>query len=311
MQLELEVLKQKTTDIEELSSQCRKLEDELTLKNEEIKNISNELAGLQKDFENAKKISESQIQEKTAEISKLSDILNDLNQYKADSDTEKNNLKLELNEARSNIILLQNKFEEKSAAEGRYKQQIDDLNIHKDEDSVKLHSKISELNSEIEEVRSKLNDSLAIIDSQKTEFENKFKEKETEITILNDKLKNVTECKDEIIGNLKSMVTEKDEQVIALNIEVTKLSENLLRTEDELKETQAELEIGRDEYISLKEEHDDLVIRIDDNVILKNQETRELHSEITKLKQDLTLERERLGNEYESEKQVGRLVILS
>lgn len=166
---------------------------------------------------------------------------------------------------------------------------------------------ISDKNKAIDCLNLKLNEALYNVDEQKKSYEEQMKEKTYEIAILNDKLQNVNVCKDEIINNLKSMIAEKDKQVIALNVEVLKISEDNIRLKDELVETQAELEIGNNELVTLREEHESIIARNESNLALKNQELRTLHDEINSLnqqKKELENEKEKIGIEFGAEKQV-------
>lgn len=175
-----------------------------------------------------------------------------------------------------------------------------------------LNTIIENNKKEIDELNSKLAEAVSALEKQKEEFEELKKDNDVKVTILRDKIDTITNCKDDIIKSLKDLITEKDEQVISLNVEMNKLSGDISRLEDELKEAQAELEIGQNEIMTLRDEHDNIVDRNESNLTLKNQELRTLHEEINKLSQEkseLVAEKEKLLNEFNVEKEVSLILV--
>lgn len=170
-----------------------------------------------------------------------------------------------------------------------------------------LQTSINVKNEEIEAMKSNLDETTSTLGKRKIEYESQLKEHEHKIALLNEKLQTVTDCKDEIIKDLKVLIVEKDEQVIALNVKVNKLSGRVANLEDELNESQAELEIGRNEFLTLSEEQVAIVAKNETNTALKNQELRILNEKVNELQQEkakLEAGTEKSANEFAVEKQV-------
>lgn len=263
--------------------------DDAVSKLEEITNIKNKV--------------EEELQEKNTE---LSNVKNQMQEIESNKDHEINRLKEELEATgqkfSTEIGILKMRIDEKSQYGDAQKSESENLY----QEIITLTTKINEKDKNIAESNTKLDEITSELEKLKTEHENIKKDTKYEITILENKLQNVTDSKDEIINNLKSMVSEKDSQVISLTVESTKLSEEVARLTDLLEESQAELEIGKNELYTLNEEHENIVITNETNISMKNKELRSLHDEIKELKQmkiDLEHERDK-NNQYVSEKQV-------
>lgn len=123
-------------------------------------------------------------------------------------------------------------------------------------------------------------------EEEKTELHDKIKEQENELSLLKQKLQIEIDSKEQVLSNLKSMMTDKDDKVINLNVEVQRLKDEVARLNDDLNERDAELEIANNELMSIKDEHYDVVNRNDDNIHLKNKELTDLHKELNTLKEE-------------------------
>ncbi|XP_037868330.1 huntingtin-interacting protein 1 isoform X2 [Bombyx mori] len=313
LQMDLDKLKQNLADVESnYSLKFEILNEEMVKKNSEFEKILNEkdcdlkealqkLEAIENDYETVKKIYKEQEQEKQEQINKLSleienckrnnEIVQEVNNEKLElanriSDLEclgeKNNNKIgELNE----IIQEQKELVE------REKQQNESLSIRIKE----LESEREEHSKNIDELNEQLKDALSRSEKLKFDYEDQLKSTNYNVTLLNDKLQNVTGCKDDLIDSLKSMITEKDKQVINLNCEVTKLTENVTRLTEELTETHAELEIGKNEFFTLREEFENIMDRNEKDLALKDQELANLRDEINKItKKTDKLEKEKV-----------------
>ncbi|CAH2048721.1 unnamed protein product, partial [Iphiclides podalirius] len=188
-----------------------------------------------------------------------------------------------------------------------------DLSETQTSHSESLLNKVTELeltvitkDKTIKDISSELNDISVCLDKERKEFETYRDKSKMEVILLEEKLRHVTNSKDELIANLKEIIVEKDKQVISLNVEVNKLSNEVSNLTDELKETSAELEIGNNELLTLKEEHENSISINDANLALKNDELRTLNGEIVKLrseKEQIQVEYERKILELTTEKQ--------
>lgn len=304
-----------------------------------LENLRLELAKTQTNYD-------SKTNENVTEISNLRDKIDKLVQYKNTAEAyktelleERNKLSLQLMELLDEKQIIQNNLTEKLTEISSLEIKLNDLELQKNQELVNLKEElqkmIDEKNSEINDLKKSLDEksefgvrqksesdclsknileletTIADINNklqeQKVSYEDRIKECNCEITILKNKIEIVTQCKDEIITDLKSMIAEKNDQVISLNAEVTQLADDNSRLTEELKETHAELEIGKNELISMREEHEKMVERNECNLSLKNQELRELHdriNELAKQKIDLELSKEKLTNELSLEKEV-------
>ncbi|XP_075978441.1 huntingtin interacting protein 1 isoform X2 [Anticarsia gemmatalis] len=307
----LEFLKQelesKTTEISDLQGQVNELleykKSSETLKTELIAE-KEDILGKVKIEHSEKEEVQAKLDEKLANIVDLENKLKDLENNKNQEIQDINdNLQKLLEDKNNEIDELRKLIDELSELGDKQKSESDSLSQH----ITVLTTTIEIKTTEITELTVKLNETLTNLEEQKNQYENKLKDYTYEITILKDKLHNLSESKDEIITSLKSMITEKDEQVIALNVEVTKIAEDNARLKEELEESQAEIEIGNNELLSLKEEHEKIVEINENNLVMKNQELRELHdkvNEVTSQKVELETEKEKLTTEFSSEKEV-------
>ncbi|XP_037294301.1 huntingtin-interacting protein 1 isoform X2 [Manduca sexta] len=327
----------------EVTNKNQEFEEILRKKDIEVKTALDQLAGLQTEYEKCKESYETQIKDKDSTIEKLeeeiADFININEMLTADLGSERDNIEQNLKDKILEVAKLERKVVEienikneeiaqlKKALQtevAEKNEKLNELNTILEDKNVfinnqksqyeqllenisQLDASINERNIQIETLNSKLNDAQKNLDDQIRQYEDKLKESHYEIKVLNDKLQNVTECKDEIISNLKGIVSEKDEQVITLNIEATKLAKDVARLTEELTEAQAELEIGKNEFITLREEHDDIVEINVSNITMKNKELRSLHEQIQDLgdrRNTLEKEREKLIQEFSVEKQV-------
>lgn len=256
---------------------------------------------------NLQKKQDEYLQETRTEVRRLHKQLEELETEKRQEIEQlKEKLDSAMHKSNSEIGVLKSMLDEKSQL--REKQILDSENLG--QEIMELNKLIIEKDKNITESNSKHNEIYSRLEKLKIEYENDKKDARYEITILQNKLQNVTESKDEIINNLKSMISEKDSQVISLSCESTKLSEEVARLTELLEESQAELEIGQNELFTLKEEHETIEERNETNVSMKNAELRSLLDEIKALKQakwDLENERDKNNNEHVSEKQVCKL----
>ncbi|PZC85734.1 hypothetical protein B5X24_HaOG215096 [Helicoverpa armigera] len=331
---------------EELNARSQDYDGTLAEKETKIKEGLDQLEELRLELENTKANYESTIAEKVTEITSLEEQNDELGKYKETTEILKAELtqeRDELNEQLKQILeekeAIQSNLNEKETEIVDLLTQLQDLENSKDQEvsalKEEIQKTIEDKNNEIENLKSVLDEKSEFGDRQKSEsehlskniialettmnetkiklqeqkasYEDQLKECNCEITILKDRLQNVTECKDEIITNLKSMVAEKDGQVISLNVEVTQLTDENSRLKDELTETQAELEIGKNELFSLRDEHDKIVEINESNLAMKNQELRELHDQVKELSEQKTvLERakEKISCDLTLEKEV-------
>ncbi|XP_026739125.1 huntington interacting protein related 1 isoform X2 [Trichoplusia ni] len=331
---------------DELVTKNQELDDQLKSKETEIKEALDKLEELQIQLQNSNTDHETKINDNETEISNLQAKIEELIASKdtnealiAELTDEKNNLNVQLTEVLAEKQKIEDNLTEKLTEILNLENNLKDLETSKDQELLQLkeelqkaidekNNELTNLNKIVEE-RSEFGDKQkfesetlsknvielqAIIDErnkqlqeQKLSYEDRLKDSNCELTILKDKLQILTESKDEIIENLKSMISEKDRQVITLNVEVTQLADENTRLKDELSETQAQLEIGSDELFTMKDEHETFVDRNERNIAMKNKELRELHdkiNELTKLKEELQQDNEKLINELNSEKEV-------
>ncbi|XP_022837806.1 huntingtin-interacting protein 1-related protein isoform X4 [Spodoptera litura] len=210
----------------------------------------------------------------------------------------------ELKETTETLEKIKQEKEEREVELSKVKEELVGLRESSGEEYKKV---VEEKEAALKQVAELQQQHLQEKEEQKAAYENQLKDCNCEITILKEKLQTVTESKDEIIGNLKGMVAEKDGQVIALNVEVTQLADENTRLKDELNETQAELEIGRNEFLTLREEHENIVNMNENNLTIKNLELRDLHEKINELtaqKAEVEQEKEKISNEMNLEKEV-------
>lgn len=329
-----------------MTTKTQEYDESLSEKESKIKEGLDQLEVLRLEVENTKTNYEGKITENVIEISKLQERIDELVQYQVTAESLKaelteggNELSKQLKEVLYEKEQLQNTVQVKLIEISELENKLKDLADSKEQEVMVLKGEIQETidekNTEIDNLKTMIEEKsefgqrqqsetehlakniLALettinntniqLQEQKASYEDQLKECNTEITILKNKLESVTESKDEIIANFKSMVAEKDAQVIALNVEVTQLTDENARLTDELKESQAELEIGNNELYSLREEHEKIVERNESNLTMKNQELRELHdkiNELTEQKSELEQEKEKLSNELNSEKEV-------
>lgn len=302
LQAEIDSLQQNLVDTENnYAMECERLNEELTEKHKEldtnfaekdveIKVALNKISEIERELEHTKVGYEN----------KLEDLV-------SHKDHEINSLKDEMQTVidRNNdeISKLKKILNETSQSGELQKSERIELSMKVNQ----LESLIDYKTKEIEESKLKFDELALELEKLKVQHGNENKDSKHQLDLLENKLLNVTESKDEIINSFKSMVAEKDSQVIALNVEVTKLSEEVARLSDQLNETQAELEIGTNELIALKEEHESIIYRRDDNLAIKNQELRDLHDTINALKESKThleTEKEQMKQENAEIKQV-------
>ncbi|KAJ8722216.1 hypothetical protein PYW08_004618 [Mythimna loreyi] len=331
---------------QELTTKTQEYDASLNEKESKIKESLDQLQELRLELENTKRNYEDKITENVTEVSKLQERIDELVQYQNTTESLKaelteggNELSKQLKEVLNEKEQLQSTVKEKITEISELENKLKDLTDSKNQEVMELKEEIqktiSEKNTEIDNLKTMLEEKSEFgqrqqsetehlsknivalettinniniqLQEQKASYEDQLRECNTEITILKNKLESVTESKDEIIANFKSMVAEKDAQVIALNVEVTHLTDDNARLADELKESQAELEIGNNELYSLREEHEKIVERNESNLTLKNQELRELHDKINELtgqKTELEQEKENISNELNSKKEV-------
>lgn len=273
-------------EITEEKEEKSRLIQALSEKEADISNLGNLIKELEENNKNQNEILLETEKLKNQEISEL--------QFKLDLISEEKGKEIDRLQ-----LLLQEKIEfgDKQMTEGQSL-----LNTISE-----LQTSIKDKNNEIEALKSYLDAATSTLEKQKSDFESQLKENEYNISLLNEKLQTVTHFKDEIITDLKALIAEKDERVIALNIEVNKLSGDVANLEAELKESQAKLEIGRNEFLILKEEHEARIARNETDTALKNQEVRSLYDKINELHQKnakLDAEKEKSAIEFALEKEV-------
>lgn len=301
-QAEIEILQQTLVDTESnYAMECERLNEEITEKHKEL-----DMNLADKDIEIKQTLDKLSELERELENTTVS-YENKLEELVSHKDHEINGLKEEmrtvLDKNNNEISNLRKILDETSQTGELQKSERLELSLKINE----LETIIEAKTKEIEAIKFNFGEMTSDLEKLKVEHESENKESIHQLEILQIKLQNVTESKDEIINNFKSMVSEKDNQVISLNVEVTKLSEEVSRLSEQQNETQAELEIGNNELIALKEEHEDIIQRRDDNLNIKNQELRHLHNEINALKESKTqldIEKEQMINETTREKQV-------
>nr|XP_049694410.1 huntingtin-interacting protein 1 isoform X1 [Helicoverpa armigera] len=267
---------------------------------EEIEAYKSEILSLRSDLE--------QSRQKEAELETLKASMEAL-EIEHNTATKEQEEKLttvtnELKETTENLERITQEKEQREIELNRVKEELVGLRESSGDEYKKV---VEEKEAALKQVAELQQQHLQEKEEQKASYEDQLKECNCEITILKDRLQNVTECKDEIITNLKSMVAEKDGQVISLNVEVTQLTDENSRLKDELTETQAELEIGKNELFSLRDEHDKIVEINESNLAMKNQELRELHDQVKELSEQKTvLERakEKISCDLTLEKEV-------
>lgn len=316
-----EKINNKDTEIAHLEDKINKLIQDKNLNDSSIEDLKEENNKIKMEITEEKKEKNRLIQalsEKEADISNLGNLIKELEennkkQSEILSDTEKlrsqeiSELKFKLDliseekekEIKRLQLLLQEKIEfgDKKMSEGQ--SLLDTIS--------ELETSIKDKNKEIEAMKSQLDTTTNTLEQQKIDFESQLKENEYNISLLKEKLQTVTHFKDETITDLKALLAEKDERVIALNIKVNKLSGDVANLEEELKESQAELEIGRNEFIVLREEHEAVIARNETNTALKNQEMRSLHDKINELQQKnvkLEADKEKSAIDFALEKEV-------
>ncbi|XP_061716356.1 huntingtin-interacting protein 1 isoform X2 [Cydia pomonella] len=283
LKTDLENAQQKILETESnYKSYILKLNDELDAKNNEHENL---------------------IKRRDEELRETLEKLVKLDQDKTDAVEElKQQLESIITEKDSKIHEIQKELEEKQNSIG---EQNNECNAMKNTIS-ELEMRIEHTTKEREEVQSKLDNVILDLEKEKTGYESKLKEKQRQIQTLKDEYKQLVQSTEEIITGLKSQIAEKDEQVISFDIEVNNLKDNVSKLEEELNETQAELEIGKNELLHIREEHDAFVERNENNLTLKNEELRSLHDAINKLKNEyevLTKEKQIQRDDFELVKQ--------
>lgn len=279
-------------EITEVNNEKNRLVQVLSEKEVDIANLGNLIRELEENNKNQNEIHLETEKLRSQEISEL--------KYKLDLISEEKGKEIERLQS-----LLQEKIEfgDKQMSEG--KNLLDTISD--------LQTSIKDKDKEIEGMKSNLDEITNALEKQKLESESQSKENECKISVLNEKLQNVTHYKDEIITDLKAMIAEKDERVIELNVEVNKLSGEVANLDEGLKESQAELEIGKNEFLILREEHEAITARNETNTALKNQEMRSLHDKVNDLHQEKTkleAEKEKCANEFALEKEVSFYCVL-
>ncbi|XP_047029734.1 huntingtin-interacting protein 1 isoform X3 [Helicoverpa zea] len=267
---------------------------------EEIEAYKSEILSLRSDLEQSRQ-KEAELETLRASMEALEIEHNTATKEQEEKLTTVTN---ELKETTENLERITQEKEQKEIELNRVKEELVGLRESSGDEYKKV---VEEKEAALKQVAELQQQHLQEKEEQKASYEDQLKECNCEITILKDRLQNVTECKDEIITNLKSMVAEKDGQVISLNVEVTQLTNENSRLKDELTETQAELEIGKNELFSLRDEHDKIVERNESNLAMKNQELRELHDQVKELSEQKTvLERakEKISTDLTLEKEV-------
>ncbi|XP_022837805.1 huntingtin-interacting protein 1 isoform X3 [Spodoptera litura] len=330
----------------EMATKSLEFDNSISEKESKIKESLDQLEELRVELENSKTDYESKINDSATEMSKLQERIDELVQYQVSAETLKaelakdgNELSIKVKELLQEKEKLQSSLQEQLTEISNLESKLKDLEETKNQEVTGLKEEIQktidEKNTEINrlqtmldeksefgqrqlsetenlsknilELETTIRDTNIQLQEQKAAYENQLKDCNCEITILKEKLQTVTESKDEIIGNLKGMVAEKDGQVIALNVEVTQLADENTRLKDELNETQAELEIGRNEFLTLREEHENIVNMNENNLTIKNLELRDLHEKINELtaqKAEVEQEKEKISNEMNLEKEV-------
>ncbi|CAG5045166.1 unnamed protein product [Parnassius apollo] len=165
---------------------------------------------------------------------------------------------------------------------------------------------IANKDKQIAELSSKLDENLLCIEKGRKQFETLQNKYEIETSIMQEKLQHVSDSKEELIKNFKEIISEKDKQVIDLNIEVNKLSVEVSRLTEQLNEANAELEIGKNELLNLKDEYEHIISKNKANLDLKNNDLQTLNDEISKLsseKKEIIAEKESIINELTNHKQ--------
>lgn len=302
LQAEIDSLQLNLVDTEtNYAMECERLNEELTEKHRELDtNLAEKNLEIEQALDKLSQI------ERELEITQVS-YENKLEDLVSHKDHEINSLQEELqtilDKNNNEISKLQKILDETSQSGELQKSERIELSLKVN----KLETLIVEKTKQIDESKLTIVELTSDLENLKIEHENENKENKHQLTSLENKLQNVTESKNEIINNFKSMVAEKDTQVISLNVAVTKLNEEVSRLGDQLNETQAELEIGNNELIALKEEHESIIQRRDENLTIKNQELRDLHDQINTLKHNqiqLETEKEQVINEKAEVKQV-------
>ncbi|XP_072949421.1 uncharacterized protein, partial [Epargyreus clarus] len=336
LQTELEILQRRLADAEakvslsydkfesQFESKKYEFEECLNIKDNEIKQVIENLEQTKLELETKHTKYEKVLQDKDTEISDLQKELKNVQVSKsaldtlvADLQTQVDSMESEKKDAITKVNDLEERSNEKDNKIKELQQilttavELNDKQINDSEGFTAiisgLQKTVEDKENEISNLKLKVADILESNQKERKEFEECQKESKIEMMILKDKLQNVIICKDELINDLKHMIAEKDSQVITLNVEVNKLAEEVLRLKDELTETHAELEIGQNELLNLKEEHDRIIDRNESNLALKNQELRALHDKINQLndeKVDLLANNELLQCKLNTEKQV-------
>lgn len=244
------------------------------------------------------------LSQKLSEITSLQNKLEEIENSKRNKILElqeESNLKLE--ELNRNINNVQVQLKDQTNLNDELRAETEVL-VHK----INIFEKsIENRDKQIEQLSLDLNKATSLCEKQNAECELLQKEAEYAKITLNETLQNVTTTKDVIINDLKSMIAEKDDQVITLTIEVGKLNENIRSLNEVITETQAELEITKDELLNIREEYQFSINKNQENIDMKNIELRSLREkvdELTKSNSELVAERGQIIDECKIEKQV-------